>query len=111
MNELYSEVVITADDANWLVAFTRTLIEERLAAAAHNVTAIRSVYRWNGKIEDRLEARAMLHTRTSLVPMIIAKTREKHSYQVPGIVALPILDGNPDYLAWIDQETRELDSL
>lgn len=56
------EVVITAGDAEWLAAFTRTLVAERLCACGHIIAAVRSIYRWEGQIEDAAEARVALHT-------------------------------------------------
>jgi periplasmic divalent cation tolerance protein len=102
----YCEVVITAPDPDWLAEFTRSLVEDGLAAAGHNIAPIRSIYRWRGKIEDRSEARVALHTRRSLLPAIIERTTSSHPYEVPGIVALPIIGGNTDYLAWIEHETK-----
>jgi periplasmic divalent cation tolerance protein len=100
------EVVITADSPEWLADFTRSLVDDKLAAAGHNIAAIRSIYRWQGKIEDRSEARVALHTRTARLPAIVERTKAQHPYQVPGIVALPIIGGSTDYLAWIERETR-----
>jgi periplasmic divalent cation tolerance protein len=100
------EVVITADDADWLAGFTGTLVEERLAACGHLVTPIRSIYRWDGAVHDDAEARVALHTRRSLVPAIVARTGEAHSYDVPCVIALPLVDGNPEYLRWIVAETQ-----
>jgi len=102
----FCEVVVTAADADWLAGYTRTLIDERLAACGHNLTPIRSVYRWEGAVQDEAEARVALHTRTALVPAIVERTRELHPYDVPCVIALPIGDGNPDYLRWIAAETR-----
>ena len=102
----FCEVVVTAADADWLAGYTRTLIEERLAACGHNLTPIRSLYRWEGAVQDEAEARVALHTRTSLVPAIVERTKELHPYDVPCVIALPIADGNPDYLRWIAAETR-----
>ena len=107
MDEEYCEVVITAGDADWLAGFTRTLVTERLAACGHTVTAIRAIYRWEGAVHDEPEARVALHTRRSLVPAIVARTAELHSYDVPCVIALPLVAGNPAYLDWIAAETRE----
>ena len=101
------EVVVTADDAGWLAGFTRTLVEERLAACGHLTEPVRSLYRWDGELHDEREARVALHTRRSLVPAIVARTAELHPYAVPCVIALPISGGNPDYLAWIRAGTRE----
>jgi periplasmic divalent cation tolerance protein len=108
MIEGYCEVIITADSAEWLAEFTRALVEDKLAAAGHNAP-IRAIYRWKGGIEDQGEARVALHTRMSLVPAIVERTKASHSYEVPCVIALPILGGNPEYLAWIGQETRAPD--
>jgi periplasmic divalent cation tolerance protein len=101
------EVVITADDADRLVAITRTLVEERLAACGQTVTGVRSIYRWEGEVHDDPEVRVALHTRRSLVPAVVARTRALHSYQVPCVIAVPLVDGDPDYLRWVVAETRE----
>ena len=102
-----SEVVITAPDGAWLVALARELVEHRLCAGSHIVTEIRSVNRWEGEIYDRAEGRVALHTRTALVPVITRYVRQRHPYEVPCVVAWPILDGSSDYLTWIVDETRE----
>jgi periplasmic divalent cation tolerance protein len=106
VDEEYCEVVVTADDADWLAGFTRTLVEERLAACGHNVATIRSVYRWQGAVHDEPEARVALHTRRSLLPAIVARTEQLHPYDVPCVIALPLVGGNPAYLRWIGEETR-----
>jgi periplasmic divalent cation tolerance protein len=95
------EVVITADDPEWLAAFTRRLVEDRLAACGHQIQAIRSIYRWDGEIHDDPEARVALHTRASLVEAIIARTKAEHSYEVPCVIALPIQQSNPAYAEWV----------
>lgn len=100
------EVIITAPDAEWLTEFTRGLVSDRLCAAGHNFTSIRSVYRWQGEVHDRAEARAALRTRRSLVPAIIERTKREHPYEVPSVVAMPIIDGSSDYLRWILDSTR-----
>ena len=103
----FCEVVVTAADADWLAGFTRTLVEERLAACGHVLPAIRSVYRWEGAVHDEAEARVGLHTRRSLVPAIVERTAQLHPYDVPCVIALPLVGGNPAYLDWVAAETRE----
>jgi periplasmic divalent cation tolerance protein len=107
VDEEFCEVVVTAADADWLAGFTRTLVEERLAACGHNLTAIRSIYRWDDAVQDEAEARVALHTRRSLVPAIVARADELHPYDVPCVIALPLVGGNPAYLEWIGTETRQ----
>ncbi len=103
----FCEVVITADSAEWLAAYTRRLVEDRLAACGHNLQSIRSIYRWDGAVQDDAEARVALHTRASLVPAIVDRTNAEHPYDVPCVIALPIEQGNPAYLDWIAASTRE----
>ncbi|RBY89387.1 divalent-cation tolerance protein CutA [Blastococcus sp. TF02A-30] len=105
MDEEFCEVVVTAADAGRLAGLTRTLVEERLAACGHQIAPIRSVYRWQGAVHDEAEARVALHTRRSLVDAVTARVRELHAYDVPCVIALPLVGGNPDYLAWIAEET------
>ena len=107
VDEEFCEVVITADDADWLAGFTRALVEERLAACGHTTTAIRSIYRWQGAVHDETEARVALHTRRALVPQIVARADERHPYDVPCVLALPVVGGNPAYLDWIAAQTRD----
>jgi periplasmic divalent cation tolerance protein len=101
------EVVITADDAEWLANFTRTLVEEGFVACGQNIATIRSIYSWEGVLQDSAEARVALHTRVSLVPAIVARTARDHPYDVPCVIALPIVAGNPAYVEWVLAETSQ----
>lgn len=107
MAEDCCEVVITADSAEWLVGYTRRLVADRLVACGQHVAPVRSVYRWEGAVQDDTEARVALHTRASLVPAIVERTDAEHPYDVPCVIALPIVQGNPAYLEWIVASTRE----
>ncbi|HEY0530618.1 MAG TPA: divalent cation tolerance protein CutA [Actinoplanes sp.] len=62
MTDDVCEVVITAADPSWLADFTRRLVEDRLAACGQQISAIRSIYRWDGAVQDDPEARVALHT-------------------------------------------------
>jgi periplasmic divalent cation tolerance protein len=106
MTEL-CEVVITAPDPAWLRSFTRELVDRRLCSSVHNFAPVHSIYRWQGEVHERTEGRASLHTRRTLVPEIVQYAKERHPYQVPGISARPINDGNPEYLDWIVAETSQ----
>lgn len=100
------EVIITADNADWLVEFTRRLVNDRLAACGQNIAAIRSIYRWQGAVQDDPEARVALHTRVDLVPRIVERANDEHPYDVPCVIALPVVAGNPSYVEWVLQETE-----
>jgi len=99
------EVVITAEDPEWLASFTRSLVEDRLVACGHNIAQIRAIYRWEGKVYDEPQARVGLHTRASLVTEIVDRTDRDHSDEVPCVIALPVVGGHPKYLRWIYSET------
>jgi periplasmic divalent cation tolerance protein len=99
------EVVVTAESADWLAAFTRDLVEARLVACGHHIAPIRAIYRWEGRVHDEQQARVGLHTRRSLVPEIVARADRDHADEVPCVIALPIAGGHPAYLRWIYDET------
>jgi periplasmic divalent cation tolerance protein len=99
------EVIITADSAEWLADFTRHLVTDRLAACGQNTSVIRSIYRWEGAIHDEQEARVALHTRVELVPAIVDRTNRDHPYDVPCVIALPIVEANPAYVDWVVSQT------
>ena len=95
MDEECCEVVITGDDADRLLGLTRTLVEERLAACGQTVTGVRSIYRWAGEVHDDPEARVALHTRRSLVPAVVERTRAT----MEAIGKLPVVCGvAPGYI-------------
>jgi periplasmic divalent cation tolerance protein len=105
VTEPVCEIVITADDEVWLQQFTRSLVEDRLAACGQLIGPIRSIYRWHDAVQEDAEVRVALHTRRSLVPAIIERTRAEHSYEVPCVLVLPVENGNPDYLGWVVAST------
>jgi periplasmic divalent cation tolerance protein len=82
----------------------KRLVEERLAACVH-IVPIRSTYRWKGKLESASEYLLNAKTKAALVEKVIAFIRELHPYEVPEIIATPIVAGYSGYLSWIQQET------
>jgi periplasmic divalent cation tolerance protein len=99
------EVRITAPELGWLVDHTRRLVEDRLVACGQHEATVRSIYRWQGAVEDDTEARVALHTQRRHVPEIVRRTTDAHPDEVPGIIVVPVLDGHPDYLRWVRAET------
>lgn len=69
-------------------------------------SSIRTIYRWQGQPYDKTEARVALRTRRSLLPQIIERTKRNYPYEVPSVVAVPIIDGGPNYIRWILDETE-----
>jgi periplasmic divalent cation tolerance protein len=80
----------------------RALVDERLAACV-NIMPVRSCYLWEGKINLEGEELLIIKTEQSMVEQLMSRIIELHSYKVPEIVVLPILDGYPPYLHWIAQ--------
>ncbi len=82
-----------------------TLVRERLAACA-NRHPVKSTFWWEGKVDRDDEVAVMVKTKSSLVDKVVIRVKELHSYQVPCIVALPIVAGNQDFLDWIAESTK-----
>jgi periplasmic divalent cation tolerance protein len=99
------EVIVTADNQEWLLDLSRKLVEERLVACGQHITPIRSIYRWDGAVQDDPEIRVAYHTRASLAPALIDRIKQEHPYDVPCILVIPIVDANPDYADWVRNET------
>jgi periplasmic divalent cation tolerance protein len=79
----------------------RIAVQERLAACANILAPCRSVYRWQGKIEEAEEAPALFKTRAEVAERLIARIAELHSYDVPAAVVWPISDALGEYAAWV----------
>jgi len=100
-------VLVTVSSEEEAVRIARTIVEERLAACANLVPGVRSIYRWKGEIWDTAELLLLVKTRAALVPALQQRIRQLHSYEVPEMVALPIIAGWPDYLDWVRESTQE----
>ncbi|MGB2856426.1 MAG: divalent-cation tolerance protein CutA, partial [Dehalococcoidia bacterium] len=81
------------------------LIGQRKAACVNIIPQINSLFRWEGKIEDDRESLLLVKTRAELFPEVVDAVKSVHSYDVPEIIALPIVEGSQDYLKWIGEET------
>ena len=99
-------VYITAGDKDEVRRIGRELLESRLAACVNIVDGMNSMYWWQGELQDETEAVLIAKTKESLVPELIEKVKSVHSYDCPCVVSVPILDGNADFLKWIEAETK-----
>lgn len=82
----------------------RALVQQRLAACVNRISAVRSTYRWQGQVEQGDEELLIIKSGKDLFPLIQQRVKELHSYSVPEIIALPIVDGSKDYLKWLDEQ-------
>lgn len=83
----------------------RTLLEERLIACANLLKGVQSLYWWEGRIDESEETLLVMKTPASKINALMKRVRELHSYSVPEIVALAIMEANPAYAAWAAKET------
>jgi len=86
-------------------ALATALIEAKLAACVNILAPCRSVYRWQGRIEDATEVPLLIKTTAERYPALEAAIRAQHPYELPEIIAVPVDRGLPDYLAWVAATT------
>jgi len=84
------------------------IVAERLAACANVIEGVNSVFHWQGKIDSAEESLIILKTRKKLLKELTSFVQLHHSYNVPEIIAIPIVGGSDDYLNWINSETLEI---
>lgn len=97
--------VFASDDE--AVRIARTLVEERLAACANILGSCRSLYRWEGRIEDAVEVAALFKTAANRAEALIGRIGELHSYELPAAAVWPIAASLPGYAKWVLDETGE----
>ena len=94
-------VLVTAGSVRECKRIAKHLLEEQLIACANVVPMVHSVYRWKGKITDEKECLMLLKTSRESFPSLQKEVEKLHSYSVPEVIALPIVDGSPNYLSWL----------
>ena len=96
----------TAPDEDVAARIARALVDERLAACANLVPSVRSIYRWQGAVEDAREVLMVIKTRADRVDALAERLRALHPYDVPELVVLPLAGGLAAYLDWVRAETQ-----
>jgi periplasmic divalent cation tolerance protein len=99
-------VLITADSEQEAHKIAELLIKEKKAACVNIVPRVDSRFRWKGKIDSARESLLLVKTRASLLSGVISLVKETHSYEVPEIIALPIIAGSEEYLKWLDSASQ-----
>lgn len=102
--EEFIVVLVTAGSSAEGDRLARALVEERFAACVNRIQSIRSVYRWQGKVEENEEELLIIKSTRNLFAGLERRVRELHSYSVPEIVALPIVEGSQGYLEWLREQ-------
>lgn len=96
---------ITVGSAEEAARVSDALLRDRLVACVNRVSEIHSDYWWQGRREQAGEVLLLAKTRRELWDRVLAAVRATHSYEVFEAIAVPILEGNPDYLKWIEETT------
>jgi periplasmic divalent cation tolerance protein len=94
-------IFMTAPSDDVAARIARALVEEGLAACVNIVPTVRSVYLWKGEIVDEREVLMVAKTTDTRFGDLMRRVRALHPYSVPEIIALPVVDGNEDYLRWV----------
>lgn len=99
-------VLITTSSTDEAKKIGNSLINKNLAACANIIPSVQSIFKWKGNICNESEVMIIVKTRLELFDELQSEVKELHSYEVPEIIALPIITGNENYLKWINGETQ-----
>lgn len=102
-------VLLTAPDLACAEALAHALVEEALAACVNLVPQVRSIYRWQGKLETGAEVLLIAKTRADRVAALIERVVALHPYDVPEVIAWPVAQGSASYLEWVLDSCRPAD--
>jgi periplasmic divalent cation tolerance protein len=95
-------VLITAGSEEEAHKIAKLLVNERKAACVNILPRVDSLFWWEGKIDSARESLLLVKTKASLFPEVVELVKKAHSYEVPEVIALPIIVGSEDYLKWLD---------
>lgn len=98
-------ILVTAANAEEAATIADTLVRDRLVACANILGGVRSIFHWQGKIDQADEHLVILKGRSEHFQRIEQRVRDLHSYDVPEIIALPVIAGSAPYLKWLREET------
>lgn len=104
---MYIVVFVTASNRDEAEKIANSLVEKKLIACANIVPDVKSIFWWEEKIDRSDEVLLIIKSQESLFDEILKTVKEIHSYDVPEVIAFPIIKGNEDYLKWIKESTKE----
>ena len=107
MSSEYSVCFTTVSNDEIAKKLARSIVESELGACVNIIPNIRSIYKWQSKIEEDQEYLLMIKTKQDLVQQLIEFVKKNHRYQVHELIQLPIQNGNPDYLNWINSVVKQ----
>ncbi len=97
----FSLIYATFPSKGVALEVARACVQARVVACANVFEKVKSVYEWEGKLCEESECVAVMKTRRANTEAAIEKIKRLHPYECPCIIALPVLDGNPDFLRWL----------
>jgi periplasmic divalent cation tolerance protein len=103
----YAIIFITASSEDEVQKLSDILLKGHHAACITDVKGVESTYWWQGKLESAQEHLLIVKTRTSQIDDVTRLARENHSYEIPEVMAIPVIGGNSDYLDWVGREVTE----
>lgn len=98
-------ILVTAANNKEAGKIAAALIKDKLAACVNIIENIHSLFRWQGKVDHAKETLLIIKSRKALEHKLIKKVKSLHSYEVPEIIALPIISGDKKYLEWLNEST------
>lgn len=98
-------VYVTTPDNETSERIAAALVEEKLAACVNCVPGVRSLYTWQGKIQNEMEELLVIKTRVKSLDALTGRVKALHPYEVPEVIALPVIGGSREYLDWIEETT------
>jgi len=102
---MYIVILVTAVNVEEANTISKKLVEDKLVACVNILDQVKSIFRWEGKIDEAQEVLMIMKSRKDLFEKIVETVKSLHSYSVPEVIALPVIDGNKDYLDWIKNST------
>jgi periplasmic divalent cation tolerance protein len=106
MFDEFIQVVTTVASQEGAKKIAQALLEQRLAGCVQTIGPVKSTYRWKGQIESAVEWQCWIKTRRAKYDAVTDVIRQNHTYEVPEILAIPIVAGAEPYLRWLDSETE-----
>lgn len=106
---MYIIVFVTVSNKKEASRIARQLVKNRLAACVNIIEKIDSFFWWQGKVDRAKEALLIIKSKKEKLAKIIKVVKSLHGYEVPEIIALPIIGGEKNYLKWLDDSIRESD--